>query len=98
LDKADRDKFIEELDDKIKFYEGLHGDRYKKSLREQYASAKFFYKFLLSDGIPDRRLFDDTAMSMDADVMGWIMELPFALSDHGDMIGSGKKFKKCCFH
>ena len=87
LDKANRDKFIEELDDKLKSYEGLQGDPYKESLREQYGLAKRFYEFFLKpDGLPDSQLFNDIAMSMDADVMGWIVELPFALADHGGMV------------
>ncbi len=87
MDKPDLGKFTEELDDKLRSYEGLQGDPYKESLREQYALAKRFYEFLLKpDGTPDSRLFEDIAMSMDADVMGWIVELPFALSDHGGMV------------
>jgi tetratricopeptide (TPR) repeat protein len=87
LDKAGLEKFIEELDDKLRSYEGLQGDPYKESLKEQYTLAKRFYEGLLNpDGIPDAKLFDDTAMSMDADTMGWIVELPFALADHGGMV------------
>jgi len=87
MNKADRDKFIEELDDKLKSYEGLRGDSYKESLREQFALAKRFYESLLGpDGIPDKQLFEDISMSMDADVMGWIVELPFALVDHASMV------------
>ncbi len=87
MDKAGLDKFIEELDDKLKSCEGLKGDPYKESLGEQFALAKRFYELLLKpDGIPDSRLFDDIAMSMDTDVMGWIVDLPFALNDHGRMI------------
>ena len=85
MNKADRDKFIEELAGKIGFYEGLQGDLYKESLGEQFALAKRFYESLLGpDGIP-KQLFEDIAMSMDADVMGWIVELPFALADHASM-------------
>jgi hypothetical protein len=70
LNNADLDKFIEELDDKLKSYEGLRGDLYKESLGEQFALAKRFYELLLKpDGIPDSQLFDDISMSMDADVM-----------------------------
>lgn len=89
MSNGDFDKFIEELDDKLRSYEGLRGDKYKykESLREQYGLAKRFYEFLLKpDGIPDSKLFDDIAMDMDADVMGWVVELPFALWDHGGMV------------
>ncbi len=87
MNTTDRDKFIEELDAKLKSYEGLKGDKYKESLREQYGLAKRFYGFLLKpDGVPDGKLFYDIAMPMDADVMGWIVELPFALFDHGGMV------------
>lgn len=87
MDKTELDKFVEELDDKLESYESLRGDMYKESLWEQFAIAKRFYEFLLKpDGNPDRQLFDDIAMSMDADVMGWIVELPFALSDRGGMV------------
>lgn len=87
MDKTDLDKFIEELDDKLKFYEGLKGDKYKESLREQNSLAKRFYDFLLKpDGIPDPKLFEDIAMDMNADVIGWIVELPYALFDHGGMV------------
>ncbi|HSB32690.1 MAG TPA: SEC-C metal-binding domain-containing protein [Candidatus Sulfobium mesophilum] len=87
MGNSDRNKFTEELDDKLKSYEGLRGDLYKESLREQYSLAKRFYEFLLkSDGVPDAKLFDDIAMDMDADVMDWIVELPFALSDHAGMV------------
>lgn len=87
MDKPDLGKFTEELDDKLRSYESLQGELYKESLREQYAMAKRFYEFLLKpDGTPDSRLFEDITMSMDADVMGWIVELPFALSDHGGMV------------
>jgi tetratricopeptide (TPR) repeat protein len=85
LDNAARDKFIEELDDKLKSWFG--GDRYKDSLKEQFALAKRFYEYLLKpDGSPDSQLFDDIAFSMDADVMNWIIELPFALGCHGGMV------------
>ncbi|MDA8240613.1 MAG: SEC-C metal-binding domain-containing protein [Nitrospiraceae bacterium] len=111
MDNSDLDKFIEELDDKLEYYEGLKGDPYKESLREQYGLAKRFYEFLLKpDDVPDGKLFEDIAMDMDTDIMGWIVELPFALFDHGGMAdeaveigrnescpcGSGKKYKKCC--
>jgi tetratricopeptide (TPR) repeat protein len=87
LDNADRDKFIEELDEKLKRYKGLQGDPYKESLREQFILAKHFYEFLLRpDGSPDSQLFYDIAMSIDADVAGWIVELPFALGGHGGMV------------
>jgi tetratricopeptide (TPR) repeat protein len=87
MNKADRDKFIEELDDKLKSYEGVRGDLYKESLREQFALAKRFYESLLGpDGIPDKQLFEDISMSMDADVMGWIVELPFALADRASTV------------
>jgi len=86
MDNTDLDKFIEELDDTLEYYEGLKGDPYKESLREQYGLAKRFYEFLLKpDGVPDGKLFEDIAMDIDADVMGWIVELPFALFDHGGM-------------
>ena len=87
MDNTDLDKFIEELDDKLEYYEGLKGDPYKESLREQYGLAKRFYEFLLKpDGVPDGKFFEDIAMDIDADVMGWIVELPFALFDHGGMV------------
>ncbi|MDA8171864.1 MAG: SEC-C metal-binding domain-containing protein [Nitrospiraceae bacterium] len=87
MDNTDRDKFIEELDRKIKFYEGLQGDLYKESLKEQFALAKRFYGFLLKpDGSPDSELFEDIAFSMDADLMGWVVEMPFALADHASMV------------
>ena len=87
MDNADLDKFIEELDEKLKRYEGLRGDIYKESLREQYDLAKRFYGLLLRpDGSPDSQLFEDIAMSMDADVRGWIVEIPFALADHASMV------------
>lgn len=87
MNKANRDEFIEEVDRKISFYEGLQGDMYKESLREQFALAKRFYESLLGPaGVPDSQLFEDIAMSMDADVMGWTMELPFALADHASMV------------
>jgi tetratricopeptide (TPR) repeat protein len=86
LNKADRDKFVKEFDDKLKSYECLRGDPYKKSLRDQFSLAKRLYGFLLKpDGSPDSNLFEDMAMSMDFDVMGWIVNLPFALNDHGGM-------------
>jgi len=40
MNKADRDKFIEELDGKLGSCEGLRGELYKESLREQCALAK----------------------------------------------------------
>jgi len=87
MDKQYLDKFIEELDDKLELYEGLTGDKYKESLREQYNLAKRFYNVLPKpDGVHDSKLFEDIAMDMDADVMGWIVELPFALLDHGGMV------------
>ena len=87
MDNSNLDKFIGELDDKLEYYEGLKGDPYKESLREQYGLAKRFYEFLLKpDGVPDGKLFEDIAMDIDADVMGWIVELPFALFDHGGMV------------
>jgi len=87
MNKANHDEFIEEIDRKIRFYEGLQGDLYKESLREQFALAKRFYEsFLGPDGVPDSQLFDDIAMAMDADVMGWIVELPFALADRASMV------------
>lgn len=87
MNKADHDDFIKELDDKLKSYEGLRGDVYKESLREQFALAKHFYESLLGpDGLPDSQLFEDIEMSMDADVMGWTVELPFALADHASMV------------
>jgi tetratricopeptide (TPR) repeat protein len=87
MNRADRERFIEELDRKISFYEGLQGDMYKESLREQFALAKRFYEFLPGpDGLPDSQLFEDIAKSMDADVMGWIVELPFALADSAVMV------------
>lgn len=87
MDNSDLNTFIKELDDKLKSYEGLKGDDYKETLRDQYTLAKRFYGYLLkSDGVPDAELFDDIAMDMDADVMGWIVDLPFALSDDGGMV------------
>ncbi len=87
MDSADLDKFIEELNDKLEYYEGLKGDPCKESLREQYGLAKRFYEFLLKpNGVPDGKWFEEIAMNMDADVMGWIVELPFALFDHGGMV------------
>jgi hypothetical protein len=87
LDNATLDKFIKELDDKLKFYEGLRGDLYRESLRDQYDFAKHFYEFLLKpDGGPDRQLFDNIARILHADVIGWIVELPFAVSDHAGMV------------
>lgn len=87
MDKPDLEKFIEELDDKLNSYEGLRGDEYNESLREQYGIAKRFYDlFPKPDGIPDAKLFDDIAMDMDADVMGWIVELPYALFDRAGMV------------
>lgn len=87
MDKAALDRFIEDLDDKLQFYGGLQGDLYRESLREQYALAKCFYESLLKpDGIPDNQLFEDIAMSVEADVMGWIVELPLALHDHGGTV------------
>lgn len=87
MDNAALDKFIKELDDKLKFCEGLKGNSGKESLKEQYGLAKRFHKFLLKpDGMPDSLLFNDIAMSMDADVMGWIVEMPFALADHASMV------------
>jgi tetratricopeptide (TPR) repeat protein len=87
MDKPYLDKFIEELDNKLELYEGLTGDKYKESLREQYNLAKCFYDVLPKpDGVHDSKLFEDIAMDMDADVMGWIVELPFALFDHGGMV------------
>jgi tetratricopeptide (TPR) repeat protein len=87
MDKPYLDKFIEELDDKLEFYEGLTGDKYKESLREQYGLAKRFYDVLPKpDGVHGSKLFEDVAMDMNADVMGWIVELPFALFDHGGMV------------
>jgi hypothetical protein len=56
LDNTDFNKFIKELDDKLRSYEGLQGDPYREVLREQYALAKRFHEFLLKpDGIPDGR-------------------------------------------
>jgi tetratricopeptide (TPR) repeat protein len=87
LDNPDLNTFIEELDEKLTSYEGLRGDNYRESLSEQYSLAKRFYGYLLKpDRVPDATLFDDVAMDMDADVMGWIVDLPFALSDYGGMV------------
>jgi tetratricopeptide (TPR) repeat protein len=87
LDKAGLNKFIKELDGRLKSYDGIQGDPYKESLNEQYYLAKRFYDILLKpDGTPDTQLFDEIAMSMDADTAGWIVELPFALADHGGMV------------
>ena len=87
MGNKDLDKFIEEFDDKLRSFEGFREDRYKESLQEQFSLAKRFYAFLLKpDGIPDTKLFDDIAMDMDADVTGWIVELPCALWDHRGMV------------
>lgn len=65
----------------------VRGDLYRESLRDQYDLAKHFYEFLLKpDGGPDRQLFDNIARILHADVIGWIVELPFAVSDHAGMV------------
>ena len=87
MDNSDLNTFIKELDEKLRSYEGLRGDGYKETLRDQFNLAKRFYGYLLkSERVPDDKLFDDIAMDMDADLMGWVVELPFALSDYGGMI------------
>ena len=87
MDNTGRDKFIEELDEKIELYDGLRGDLYKESLKEQFALAKRFYGFLLkSDGSPDEDLFKEFASSMESDVMGWTLDIPLALFDNASMV------------